>query len=86
MKPFDYFNSNQWDLSYAVMLGRGEAIQEKNTTNDNIELYLYSSADYDLPGGFGAGKNAINSPTKNEKIFTTETRIVVFIVQTGTHI
>ncbi len=54
---FDSFNTNQWDLSYAVMLGRGEAIQEKNTINDNPELYLYSSAEHDLPGGIGPDKN-----------------------------
>ncbi|MCK5664668.1 MAG: hypothetical protein KAI17_14350, partial [Thiotrichaceae bacterium] len=51
--------NNQWDLSYAVMLGRGEAIQEKNTTNDNHELYLYTSAEYDLSGGRGPGKNGL---------------------------
>ena len=56
---FDSFNSDQWDLSYAVMLGRGEAIQEKNTANDNIELYLYTSAEYGLPGGIGPGKNGL---------------------------
>ena len=59
IQAFDSFNSNLWDLSYAVMLGRGEAIQEKNATNDNLELYLYSSAEYDLPGGLGAGKNGL---------------------------
>lgn len=56
---FNSFNADQWDLSYAVMLGRGEAIQEKNTTNDNIELYLYTSAEYDLSGGRGPGKNGL---------------------------
>lgn len=59
IQVFDSFKNNQWDLSYAVMLGRGEAIQEKNTTNDNRELYLYSSAEYDLPGGRGPGKNGL---------------------------
>jgi len=56
---FDSFNMNKWDLSYAVMLGRGEAIQEKNTTNNNLERYLYLSAEYDLPGGYGAGNNGL---------------------------
>ena len=59
VQVFDSFNRNQWDLSYAVMLGRGEAIQEKNTTNDNLEFYLYSSAEYDLQGGLGPGKNGL---------------------------
>lgn len=56
---FDSFNTAQWDLSYAVMLGRGEAIQEKNTVNDAAELYLYSSAEYALPGGLGPAKNGL---------------------------
>ncbi len=54
---FDSFNSNQWDLTYAVMLGRGEAIQERKTTNENPELYLYTSAEFGLPGGIGPSKN-----------------------------
>ncbi|MCK4833395.1 MAG: hypothetical protein KAT12_01420, partial [Gammaproteobacteria bacterium] len=56
---FDSFNSDQWDLSYAVMLGRGEAIQEKNNTDNNLELYLYSSAEYNLPGGLGPSNNGL---------------------------
>jgi hypothetical protein len=59
IQMFDAFNSKQWDLTYAVMLGRGEAIQEKNTTDDNLELYLYSSAEYDLAGGLGPAKNGL---------------------------
>ncbi len=59
VQVFDSFKNNHWDLSYAVMLGRGEAIQKKNTTNDNHELYLYTSADHDLSGGRGPGKNGL---------------------------
>lgn len=56
---FDSFNTEQWDLSYAVMLGRGEAIHEKKSINDHPELYLYTSAEYDLLGGFGPSKNGL---------------------------
>lgn len=59
VQVFDSFNSNLWDMSYAVMLGRGEAIQQKNISNDNLELYLYTSAEYDLPGGIGPNKNGL---------------------------
>ena len=59
VQVFDSFMNSQWDLSYAVMLGRGEAIQEKNNTDDNLELYLYTSAEYDLPGGLGPAKNGL---------------------------
>jgi hypothetical protein len=56
---FDSFKKDQWDLSYAVKVGRGEAI---STTDDNEfhpELYLYASAEYDLPGGRGPRKNGV---------------------------
>ena len=56
---FDSFSSHTWDMSYAVMLGRGEAIQQSNTSNDHPELYLYASAEYDLVGGLGADKNGL---------------------------
>ena len=59
IQAFDSFKNNHWDFSYAAMLGRGEAIQEKSTQNDKLELYLYSSAEYDLPGGYGPNKNGI---------------------------
>ena len=59
LQVFDSFKRNGWDLSYAVMLGRGEAIQETDTTNDTPELYLYTSAEYGLPGGWGVHKNGI---------------------------
>lgn len=56
---FDSFPGSSWDLSYAIMLGRGEAIQESHTDNNHPELYLYTSAEYDLPGGIGAAKNGV---------------------------
>lgn len=57
IQVFDSFKSDKWDLSYAAMIGRGEAIQEKNITDDNIEHYIYVSAEHTLTGGVGPGKN-----------------------------
>ena len=56
---FDSFKSSQWDLSYAVMMGRGEAINETGNNNNNLDLYLYTSAEYDLLGGIGTGKHGL---------------------------
>lgn len=53
VQVFDSFREEDWDLSYAVMLGRGEGIHETRTTNDEPELYLYGSAEHRLPGGWG---------------------------------
>ena len=53
VQVFDSFVQERWDLSYAVMLGRGEAISEIGGFNNPPELYLYSSAEYKLPGGWG---------------------------------
>jgi hypothetical protein len=59
VQTFDSFQRGEWDLSYAVMLGRGEAIQETNAVNDDPELYLYTSAEYRLPGGWGVHKHGV---------------------------
>lgn len=59
IQVFDSFKNKQWDFSYAAMLGRGEAIQQSNTIHDNLDLYLYASAEYDLPGGYGAAKHGL---------------------------
>ena len=59
VQTFDSFRRDKWDLSYAVMVGRGEAIQETNAVNDDPELYLYASAEYKLPGGWGVRKHGI---------------------------
>jgi len=59
VQTFDSFRKNKWDLSYAVMVGRGEAIQETNAANDDPELYLYTSAEYQLPGGWGVKKHGV---------------------------
>jgi len=59
IQVFDSFDNNQWVFSYATMLGRGEAIHKKNVADNNSELYFYTSAGYDLPGGYGTGKNGL---------------------------
>jgi hypothetical protein len=59
LQVFDSFKRKDWDLSYAAMVGRGEAIHETDTTSDTPELYLYASAEYGLPGGWGVHKNGI---------------------------
>ena len=59
VQVFDSFVQERWDLSYAAMLGRGEAISEKGGFNDPPELYLYASAEYKLPGGWGVRKHGV---------------------------
>jgi len=59
VQVFDSFRRDNWDLSYAAMLGRGEAIQETNAVNNDPELYLYTSAEYQLPGGWGIHKHGV---------------------------
>lgn len=56
---FDSFMRGSWDLSYAMMLGRGEAIQETSAVNDDPELYLYASGEYRLPGGWGIHRHGV---------------------------
>jgi hypothetical protein len=59
VQVFDSFRGDEWDLSYAVMLGRGEAIHETRAVNDDPELYLYASAEHALPGGWGVHKHGV---------------------------
>ncbi len=59
IQVFDSFKKGKWDLSYAVMIGRGEGIHESSDTDNNNDVYLYTSAEYDLPGGRGPFKNGI---------------------------
>ena len=57
LQIFDSFKKDDWEISYAAMLGRGEAIQDTGSTDNNLDQYLYASAEYDLLGGRGTGKN-----------------------------
>lgn len=59
VQVFDSFKNEQWDFSYAAMIGRGEAIQKSNTINNSPEYYIYVSAEHDLPGGLGPHKNGM---------------------------
>jgi len=59
VQVFDSFRHGKWDLSYAVMAGRGEAISESDRNNDAVETYLYGSAEYILPGGKGPFRNGV---------------------------
>jgi len=59
IQVFDSFRQAQWDLSYAVMLGRGEAISKTGGFNEPPELYLYTAAEYPLPGGWGIRKHGV---------------------------
>lgn len=56
---FDRFKGKKWNYSYAVMLGRGEGIHETSDSDGNLDLYLYASTDYNLPGGKGPFKNGV---------------------------
>jgi len=61
IQVFDSFKvaNKSWDLSYAIKVGRGEAISRGNDSNNDNELYLYASAEKLLPGGRGPRKNGI---------------------------
>jgi hypothetical protein len=57
------FNSirsgKKWLVSWALKLGRGESISSVDTWNNTPEIYLYTAAEYRLPGGRGVIKNGI---------------------------
>lgn len=56
---FDSFKIDDWDYTYAFMLGRGAGIQETTRAQDPLEQYYYLSAEKDLPGGKGPWKHGI---------------------------
>jgi hypothetical protein len=59
VQVFDTFRNGRWSYSYAVMLGRGEAISRPDDSDNNLDVYLYAAAEYGLPGGRGPFKNGI---------------------------
>ena len=60
IQAFNTLNvSDKWDLSWAFKLGRGESISTLHAENHTPELYLYSSAEYKLPGGKGPAAHGI---------------------------
>lgn len=58
VQVFDTFKRDKWHLSYALKVGRGESIYDGDD-HFHPELYLYGSAEYNLPGGKGPSKNGI---------------------------
>lgn len=58
---FDHWQSKQWDLSYALKVGRGEAISSDLDPQFQPETYAYVSAEYLLPGGQGAGRHGVKT-------------------------
>lgn len=49
----------KWNFAYALKFGRGESISTVDTSNATPEVYLYSSAEYRLPGGKGPDANGL---------------------------
>ena len=75
LQVFDSFKDNNWELSYAAMLGRGEAIQEKNRSANDLDRYFYASAEYDILGGRGTGKHGLKLygwHQKGKRSFSTD--------------
>ena len=60
IQVFDTLHAgDRWAVSWAFKLGRGESISTVDTWNHTPEIYLYTAAEYRLPGGRGALKNGI---------------------------
>jgi hypothetical protein len=59
VQVFDSFKRENWDLTYAFMLGRGAGIHESSRAQDKLEQYYYLSAEQDILGGKGPWKNGI---------------------------
>jgi len=55
---FENVQKEMWDLSYAVMVGKGDAI-DKLKFDGNFNVYLYASGEYQLPGGKKPKKNGV---------------------------
>lgn len=54
IKIFDSFEWNRWELSYAVMIGNGDAIKISDVRIDNnFDRYLYLSGEYLLSNDSG---------------------------------
>ena len=57
VQVFDSFKQENWDYTYAFMLGRGAGIHETSRAQDPLEQYYYLSAEQDLAGGKGPWKH-----------------------------
>ncbi len=59
VQVFESFKRDDWDYTYAFMLGRGAGIHESGRPQSMLEQYYYLSAEKDLPGGMGPWKHGI---------------------------
>lgn len=55
---FDAIKSGEWTHSYALMLANGNGIHHTDN-NDEKDVNLYFSSEYDLPGGAGPDKHGV---------------------------
>lgn len=81
LQVFDSFKQQGWDYSYALMLGRGAGIQERERSQDALEQYYYLSAEQDLPGGSGPRKHGIKYYAwlqQGERVFSSDPLHQVF--------
>lgn len=58
IQVFDSFKMDKWTHTYAAMLGNGNGIHHSDNNNEK-DLNLYFSSEYDLPGGKGPMKNGV---------------------------
>lgn len=78
---FDSFKQDDWDYSYAFMLGRGTGIHESERVQNMLEQYYYLSAEQSLPGGKGPWKYGIKYYAwlqNGERIFSSDPQMQAF--------
>jgi hypothetical protein len=59
IQVFDSFKTGKWKHTYAAMLGKGDGMHLDGNNNDGVDVNLYFSTEYDLPGGKGPMKNGV---------------------------
>ncbi|RDH85304.1 MAG: hypothetical protein DIZ80_02485 [endosymbiont of Galathealinum brachiosum] len=75
IQVFDSFKQQEWDFSYAFMLGRGAGIYESDRPQDPLEQYYYLSAEQNLEGGKGPWKHGMKYYAwlqKGVRVFETD--------------
>lgn len=81
VQVFESFKQDDWDYSYAFMLGRGTGIHESDRVQNMLEQYYYLSAEQDLPGGKGPWKHGIKYYAwlqNGERIFSSDPQMQIF--------
>lgn len=58
IQVFDSFKTGKWSHTYAAMLANGNGIHQTDNNNEK-DLNLYFSSEYDLPGGKGPEKHGV---------------------------